>query len=337
MKFFEGSDAGTAKIEWYFVPPSRSCLPVPSFVDSTDWYSPNGPGAGMMVGLSAKYQGEQIGRRPGKRSVALPWEKYTGHYCGTPAQWLGELDLSNPKDVGEVGCCKGPNYFVAISGSRADVDFNNFTFVCLHATSGSVVNETDAAGVTEDFASCSCSAVEESHAPDRLEEFQACSCSAADAEFTGEGDTVGCSCSEVTFTATVTSETLDFSSCSCSEVDVSSHSVEPGTDCSSAGELSVPFSITVPIAGPATQWWKFPAPTGVQYYCKITSAIIGLTCDIRGFITDCDGTQFRVGIWSSNGCVSRTPSVDELCAPKITCPPLLSGTYTLEIGTGPCP
>lgn len=337
VRFFADSPS-TTKIHWYPVNRDSPVLPYPSFVASPQWEDENGPAAGMYMGNPPSLQGVQFVQTMGGAPRVPRLEKrFTGEFCGTRPQWMGNLRSDRVADIGDINCCKNTFRFKAQSGSAASMDFGNITLVCLHATSGSVVSETDAAGVSEDFASCSCSAFEESHTPDRLEEFLSCSCAGVGVEFTGEGDTVGCSCSEMTFTATVTSETLDFNSCSCSEGDASSHSVEPGTDCSSAGELSVPFSITVPITGPATQWWKFPAPAGVQYYCKITSAIIGLTCDIRGFITDCDGTQFRVGIWSSNGCVSRTPSVDELCAPKITCPPLLSGTYTLEIGTGACP
>ena len=122
-RFFRDSNQ-TTTIHWYRVPADRPCLPVGSFVEDSDWTNNNGPRSTIYKGVSPDLQGEQWVDRPAVRLNPLPGELYTGHYCGTPTQWAGQLDLANPDDVGEYGCCN-PDLLGAYNCDFAN-DFDNF-------------------------------------------------------------------------------------------------------------------------------------------------------------------------------------------------------------------
>lgn len=123
VRFFADSDQVT-RIHWYRVPKDRPCLPVASFVQNSDWTNFNGPRATIFKGEAPYTQGEQWVDRPAVNRPPLPGEKFSGHFCGTPQQWSGDLLLSRPEDLGTYGCCD-PNRLGAYDCSWSD-DFDNW-------------------------------------------------------------------------------------------------------------------------------------------------------------------------------------------------------------------
>lgn len=104
VRFFADSDQ-TTLVHWYLVPKDRPCLPVASFVQDADWANDNGFRPIILKGEPPFTQGEQWADRPYTAKPARPFEKYTGHYCGTGEQWAGKLSIDNPADLGSYGCC----------------------------------------------------------------------------------------------------------------------------------------------------------------------------------------------------------------------------------------
>lgn len=104
-RFFRDVDT-SVPIWWYPVPKDRPCLPVASFVQDSDWQNEDGPRTPLFKGRISPDQGEGWFGRPfrGRRLPpnALP---FTGHYCGTAAQWLGDLVSTRPADIGNKFCC----------------------------------------------------------------------------------------------------------------------------------------------------------------------------------------------------------------------------------------
>lgn len=122
-RFFRDSGEWTT-IHWYAVPKDRPCLPVASFLEDSDWTNNNGPRATIYKGVAPDIQGEQWADRPASRVPPLPGEAFTGHYCGTPEQWSGDLRTDRPEDIGVYGCCN-PGALGAFDCSFSD-DFDNF-------------------------------------------------------------------------------------------------------------------------------------------------------------------------------------------------------------------
>jgi hypothetical protein len=103
--FFEDSDI-TTRVRWYKVPRDRPFLPVPSFLEDANWQNDNGPRPPMLVGEApGTMQGEVWADRPVNFVDPRPGEAFTGHFCGSEAQWAGALSIGNPEDFGEYGCC----------------------------------------------------------------------------------------------------------------------------------------------------------------------------------------------------------------------------------------
>lgn len=107
-RFFLDTDQPTL-IHWYRVPKDRPCLPVASIFYDSDWTNDNGPRATIYKGVSPDIQGEQWGPRDATGKPPRPGEEFTGHYCGTPEQWAGDLRTDRPEDIGEYGCCNPIN------------------------------------------------------------------------------------------------------------------------------------------------------------------------------------------------------------------------------------
>jgi hypothetical protein len=103
-RFFTDTDDLT-NIHWYRVPKDRPCLPVASFVSNSDWDNINGPRSSIFKGQPPTLQGEQWAERPFDRNPPRPGEAFSGHFCGTPAQWAGDLRSDRPADIGTYGCC----------------------------------------------------------------------------------------------------------------------------------------------------------------------------------------------------------------------------------------
>lgn len=118
VRFYEDSDV-TSRVHWYLVPRDRAWLNLPSFVQDEAWWNPNGMRSSMLYGNVAAH-GEQLVDRPwDHRDPPRPGERFTGHICGTPQQWLGGMSINNPADRGVYGCCVGANLTVGFKGLRA--------------------------------------------------------------------------------------------------------------------------------------------------------------------------------------------------------------------------
>lgn len=78
----------------------------------------------MLVGHSPNIQGEQADPRPVNGQPPQLWETFTGHFCGNPQQWAGNLVSTNPADVGKVGCCN-PGIHVGQGGGLAGGGLGN--------------------------------------------------------------------------------------------------------------------------------------------------------------------------------------------------------------------
>jgi len=122
-RFFQDIE-DTTRIHWYRVPADRPCLPVASFIMDSDWDNNNGPRSKNFKGNPPNLQGESWDARPATRIAPLPGEKFSGHFCGTPEQWAGDLTSTNPEDLGFYGCCD-PNRLGAFDCSFSD-DFDNW-------------------------------------------------------------------------------------------------------------------------------------------------------------------------------------------------------------------
>jgi hypothetical protein len=103
-KFFADSDQLTG-IHWYRVPKDRPCNPFPSIIEDSDWRNDNGPRSRSFKGSPPYMQGEQWEDRPATRDPPLPGNAFTGHICGTAAQWAGDMKLARAADRGTYGCC----------------------------------------------------------------------------------------------------------------------------------------------------------------------------------------------------------------------------------------
>lgn len=106
VRFWEDSDV-EVPVHWYKVPKDREILPVPSFVADAAWYNENGYRSNMCLGFPPWQLGEMQDpdRRWDHRVGPQPWEKYTGHYCGTEGQWGGTMSFAKAEDFGYEGCC----------------------------------------------------------------------------------------------------------------------------------------------------------------------------------------------------------------------------------------
>jgi hypothetical protein len=107
VQFFQDIN-DTTTIRWYLVPPGTPILPYASFVADEQWYDENGPRSGMDVGMPPGIQGERQGPRPFRRGGAMNPLGPPGVFCGTAEQWAGNLNFSNPADLGNLECCMVP-------------------------------------------------------------------------------------------------------------------------------------------------------------------------------------------------------------------------------------
>jgi len=105
VRFFL-NDPRTTTIRFYGVKPTRPVLELPSFVANEAWTNDAGPFSGMLYGQFG-LQGVQADP-PVRYITENPTDNYNPlHFCGTAAQWAGQLSTDNPADVGPPDCC-GP-------------------------------------------------------------------------------------------------------------------------------------------------------------------------------------------------------------------------------------
>lgn len=102
MKYVDGrlfSDRpDTVQIRWYAVSPSRPVLPYPSFVANEDMQDDNSPFSGMETGFPAPQQGQALTHvRYGTDNIRDAFNPR--RFCGTAAQWAGDLQFSRPGDT----------------------------------------------------------------------------------------------------------------------------------------------------------------------------------------------------------------------------------------------
>ncbi len=106
FRFFK-DDARATKVHWYYVPKGRPLLPVPSIFQHEPWNDENGPRHFMFAGHPPTEQGEQYTDKYGGARPTPLVEAFTGNYCGDDDQWLGELLVDRPADIGDPACCAG--------------------------------------------------------------------------------------------------------------------------------------------------------------------------------------------------------------------------------------
>lgn len=80
-------------------------LPEASIWQHEPWNDENGPRHYMYAGNPSTCQGEQYTARYGGARRTPLNDVFTGHYCGTPDQWAGNLLVARPSDHGDPACC----------------------------------------------------------------------------------------------------------------------------------------------------------------------------------------------------------------------------------------
>lgn len=138
VRFYKDTDELTT-IRWYFTdaPP----LPVPTIYSSYVWDDDNGPRGGMHRGTV--FQGEQLESLPVWNNGLNPpvAGNPPGHYCGTPEQWLGELEMSEhgeaATDEGRPTCCGSVPVVPLTCENSTNPTAQTYTISCAVPVSGS--------------------------------------------------------------------------------------------------------------------------------------------------------------------------------------------------------
>jgi hypothetical protein len=137
---FKDSDELT-EVRWYKVPKDRPFLPIASFVQNEWWRDENGPRGGMEHG-NVVGQGPDLGPWPFSRKGPSSRAIFTGHYCGTPEQWGGDLLRNRSADIGDLDCC---GYVSPLLGSGTDSSTGGLVgSAAANLTNGLVGSGTDA-------------------------------------------------------------------------------------------------------------------------------------------------------------------------------------------------
>lgn len=238
MQFFKDS-TDTTRIHWYPVPHDRPFLPVPSFVANAYWTNDQGPRPPNFVGNPPGEQGERWADRPfDKRQPPQPWEQFTGHYCGTPEQWAGELYAVDPRSIGHAGCCSGADWFMYgcgcgalasgvqigqlahVSGCGCGALASGVTFqgfpTCEGCGCGSLTS-TVAFGFYVPFSGCGCGSLASGVSFVTMPTCEGCGCGsmASVVSFGGLVDVSGCGCGAI---ASAVSGIVDVSGCGCGKM-----------------------------------------------------------------------------------------------------------------------
>jgi len=142
VKFYKDSDELT-RIRWYWVD-DAPFLPVPTIFGSYVWEDDNGPRSGMNRGTV--FQGEQVSSEAVYASGAAPFPAGVplGRYCGTPSQWLGDLELARDGEAttdgeGRPTCCGAippPPADACANGTRETAE--SYLITCPVPISGAV-------------------------------------------------------------------------------------------------------------------------------------------------------------------------------------------------------